>query len=182
MESRNNSSSSGPSKDGAAAAANDADHGEKAETASGSTAETIELEVIDGPRFESLLKERRGRVVLVDFWATWCPSCVKQMPHTVELHEKYHDQGLTVITVSLDDPESQSKIPQVLRAGGANMKNYVSAHGGSEKSMETFQIEGGLPHYQLYDREGNLHRTFATGQENIDVEEISRAVASLVGA
>lgn len=48
--------------------------------------------------------------------------------------------------------------------------------------METFQIEGGLPHYQLYDREGNLHRTFATGQENIDVEEISRAVASLVGA
>ncbi|MFW6170992.1 MAG: TlpA family protein disulfide reductase, partial [Planctomycetota bacterium] len=111
---------------------------------------------------------------------TWCPSCVKQLPHTVELLTEYGDRGLSVITISLDDPEKEDEILQMLQANEATTDNYISRFGASDKSTELFNIEGGLPHYQLYDRQGNLHRTFAAGQENIDLEEITKAVESLL--
>ena len=57
----------------------------------------------------------RGKVVLVDFWATWCLPCMAQLPHTVELADRFRDRGLTVATVSLDEPEN---IEQVRRGAG----------------------------------------------------------------
>ncbi len=44
----------------------------------------------------------KGKVVILDFWATWCPPCRASIPHLVELYKKYHDQGLVVVGVSLD--------------------------------------------------------------------------------
>jgi thiol-disulfide isomerase/thioredoxin len=50
------------------------------------------------------LAEHRGQVVLLDFWATWCPPCRMSIPELVRLQEKYKDKGLVVLGVSLDDP------------------------------------------------------------------------------
>jgi len=49
------------------------------------------------------LSTYRGKVVLLDFWATWCTPCREEIPHLVELQNKYHDQGLQIIGVSMDD-------------------------------------------------------------------------------
>ena len=49
------------------------------------------------------LEQYRGQVVLLDFWATWCPPCLESIPKLVELQEKYGEQGLVVLGVSLDD-------------------------------------------------------------------------------
>lgn len=46
----------------------------------------------------------KGKLVLVDFWATWCPPCVREVPHLVEASAKYKDKGLVVVGVSLDAP------------------------------------------------------------------------------
>jgi peroxiredoxin len=55
---------------------------------------------VRGPRFD--LASLRGRPVLVVFWATWCPGCVKEAPEIKEFYERYHDEGLEVVGVSLD--------------------------------------------------------------------------------
>jgi peroxiredoxin len=49
------------------------------------------------------LSDLRGKIVLLDFWATWCTPCREETPHLVELQNKYRDQGLQIIGVSMDD-------------------------------------------------------------------------------
>src|SRR5271166_2477405 len=49
------------------------------------------------------LSDYRGKVVLLDFWATWCAPCRGEIPHFVEFQDKYRDQGLQVIGISMDD-------------------------------------------------------------------------------
>lgn len=158
-----------------------AERGKQPDTAP-AAADAVGVELIDGPGFETLLESHQGRVVLVDFWATWCPSCVKQLPHSVGLHKEHGDHELSVITISLDDPDEENAVLKLLRENEATTENYISRHGASNESMETFQIDKGIPHYQLYDRQGNLQRTFTPGQENIDPEEITEAVESLLGS
>jgi len=56
---------------------------------------------IDGGQLQ--LSSYRGKVVLLDFWATWCVPCREETPHFVELQQKYGDQGLQILGVSMDD-------------------------------------------------------------------------------
>lgn len=143
------------------------------------------VEVIDEAGFANVLKQHRGTVILVDFWATWCTECMDLFPHTVELHKRLADRGLTVISVSLDDPgdaEVQAAVRKFLDQHGATFQNFVSKYGSTSESFEVFDIpDGALPHFKLYDREGKLYKTFASGGQNIDPDEIDRAVEALLG-
>ena len=141
----------------------------------------VSVDLLDGPGMAEVLENRRGRVVLVDFWATWCSSCVEQFPHTVELHQRLAERGLSVVSVSLNEPEEKDAVLEFLESKKATLANYISRHGGSDKSMEAFDLEGGLPHYKLYDRQGKLHRTFAPGAENLDPHDIDVAIETLLG-
>ena len=60
------------------------------------------LEEISGAKVS--LKGLRGKVVIVDFWATWCPPCLMSIPELVGLQEKYKERGLTIVGISVDDP------------------------------------------------------------------------------
>lgn len=58
------------------------------------------------------LDARQGKVVLVNFWATWCRPCLKELPDLIALEEKYAARGLELLAVSLDDPGDQDEIVQ----------------------------------------------------------------------
>ena len=51
------------------------------------------------------LEQYRGKVVLLDFWATWCPPCRMTIPMLIKLQDKYRDDGLVILGISIDDPQ-----------------------------------------------------------------------------
>jgi thiol-disulfide isomerase/thioredoxin len=125
-------------------------------------AHDVALHVVDRAGYETALERLRGKVVLVDFWATWCLPCVEQLPHTLELGRRLADRGLAVVTVSCDEPADAPAVTEFLRGkDAAGATNLISQFGGSPQTMEAFEIESGaVPFYKLYDRTGRLRQTF----------------------
>jgi thiol-disulfide isomerase/thioredoxin len=141
----------------------------------------VEFRTIDAPGLAYALQKHRGEVVLVEFWATWCAPCLELFPHTVELHRCFADQGLAVITVSLDDLDNSSPVRKFLTDHGATTENFFSSYGVGADAFDAFKIDdGALPHVQLYDRQGRLHKTFGSGGKSIDPAEVARAVEKML--
>src|SRR6185436_12236630 len=67
--------------------------------------DAVELTPVDRAGYDSKLAKLHGKVVLVDFWATWCGPCLEQLPHTTALADERRGDGLTVVTVGMDDPD-----------------------------------------------------------------------------
>ncbi len=95
------------------------------------------------------LKDQRGKVVLVNFWATWCPPCRKEMPDLEGLYEKFEARGFVVLAISDEDAGKVSKF-----LSERNITYPVLLDPG-RKVNEEFQIEG-IPKSFVYDRDGKL--------------------------
>jgi peroxiredoxin len=95
------------------------------------------------------LQDLRGKVVLVNFWATWCSPCRKEMPDLQALYEKYKDQGFAVLAIS---DEEAAKVTLFL----AERKiSYPVLLDPGRKVHELYQVEG-IPKSFVYDRDGKL--------------------------
>ena len=141
------------------------------------------LPSIDQPGLAQVLEKHRNQVVLVEFWATWCEPCLKLLPHTVALEKRLGDRGLVVITVSLDSTDQESAVRKRLADNGAQNEDFLSIYGVGSDAFTAFGIEdGALPHVRLYDRQGTLRRTFASGGKAIDPTAIEKAVQQLLKA
>ena len=107
----------------------------------------------------------KGKVVLVDFWATWCPPCRASLPHLEQLYQQYHDKGLEVIGVSND--QDRSELVNFLRQNPQMAWPQLFAPSSSSahwhRLAELFKVSG-IPTVYLIDRNGIL-RLMETGGE-----------------
>jgi thiol-disulfide isomerase/thioredoxin len=115
----------------------------------------------------------KGKVVFLNFWATWCGPCKIEIPHFVELQAKYADQGVAFLGLSVDDTVEQ------LKPFAAQYKiNYPVLVGlGSEDVQEAFGPIWGIPITFVIDRQGNIcrkHQGLATK------EQFERVIQSLL--
>ena len=99
----------------------------------------------------------KGKVYVVEFWATWCPPCRDSIPHLTKLQDKYADQGLTIIGVS-SERGGLEKIEPFVTEWGEKM-DYVVAFDDGRKTSTSYMTatgQNGIPHAYIVDREGRL--------------------------
>ena len=86
-----------------------------------------------------------------------------------------------VISVSMDDAENQAAVLRFLRGHRASFENFISEYGLGSEGFDAFDInDGALPHLKLYDRNGRPWKTFASGGQPLDPDQIERAVDELL--
>ncbi|MGD0929246.1 MAG: TlpA disulfide reductase family protein [Candidatus Korobacteraceae bacterium] len=96
------------------------------------------------------LKDLKGKVVLVNFWATWCPPCRKEMPDLEALYNRFKGQGFVILAISED--EETNKVPPFI----AERKiSYPILLDPGQKVNNLFQVDG-IPKSFVYDRDGKL--------------------------
>jgi thiol-disulfide isomerase/thioredoxin len=147
-------------------------------TATSTAATPVILTPVDSAAYDAVIAKNSGKVILVDFWATWCPPCVEQLPHSLELGRQFADRGFAVVTVSCDEKLEAARVAEFLTTKQADIAtNLISEFGSSTATMEEFKIENGaVPSYKLYDRKGELRQTFGMTTPG----EIDQAIEQLL--
>lgn len=126
-----------------------------------------------------LLKENRGRVILFDFWATWCAPCRAEMPLLVQLERRLRARGFRLITVSADEPGEKQEALKFLRESDVPAPAFIKNVDDDDAFINAIHPKwsGALPALFLYDRQGKLARMFI-GESKI--AEIEAAVKALL--
>jgi thiol-disulfide isomerase/thioredoxin len=131
--------------------------------------------MLDGRRVS--LEDFRGEVVILDFYATYCPPCREEIPHLVALQKRYGPQGLKVIGLNVGGDEDQVKVPAYVRELGIQ---YQLAN-PDEETVDMFLAGNtAIPQTFVFDRQGQLVEHFV-GFDGTVASQLERAVESALG-
>ncbi|MBK8557712.1 MAG: TlpA family protein disulfide reductase [Lewinellaceae bacterium] len=120
----------------------------------GEMAPDIELPGPDGKTHK--LSDLRGKIVLLDFWASWCGPCRRENPHVVEVYNKYKGQGFEVFSVSLDNPGQKDKWVAAIEKDGLLWDNHVSDLQGWKSGPAAVYGVRSIPQTFLIGRDGKI--------------------------
>ncbi len=131
----------------------------------------LTLEVVNGGGTFSLA-EQKGKVVLVDLWATWCAPCISELPHLQQLSESYDPDEFTVVGIVLESGDRE-EIDEFMAKQSVKYTNLL----GQEGSKEAFGPFLGYPTKYLIDKDGYVvKKYFGVGGDQLtkDVEKLVR--------
>ncbi|MCA9005958.1 MAG: redoxin domain-containing protein [Planctomycetaceae bacterium] len=140
----------------------------------------IQLKEITPESLPAEIEKHRGKVVFVDYWATWCPMCLDSFHHLSQWHQEYADKGLVILAINLDeDNESNRKVvKEYLTEQRAPFENFISTVKPDAERDEKYGIEGStLPFCQIYNRKGELAVTLGNVNPDRLYGEVSIADA-----
>src|SRR5262245_28075679 len=87
--------------------------------------EKIDLKVVKFAGLEKAIADAKGKVVVVDFWATFCAPCKKEFPNLVQLHKQYGPEKIVCMSVTVDEPEDRDKALRFLTQQKATFANFL---------------------------------------------------------
>ena len=128
------------------------------------------LKTLDGKTLQ--LSALRGKVVLLDFWATWCPPCKAEIPHFKELHDQYKAKGLEIIGVALDQDGEAAVRPFAQQ----NQINYPLSATKAQELAQAYGGVRGIPTTFLIDKQGKIAKKYIGYQDKQVFETEIRAL------
>lgn len=156
------------SSSGATAGESDAAQADRFSSFSGQT--------LDGKRLD--LRDKLGKdVIFVSFWATWCEPCKSEMPFLQSYHEKYQANGLTLVSVSIDGPDTAADVAPYIRRQGYTFPVVLDEDGAI---AQRHNPAGTAPFGILIGRDGRIVKRIA-GFQPSEAPELERELRHLLG-
>jgi thiol-disulfide isomerase/thioredoxin len=140
----------------------------------GKPAPALEAKLLDGQALS--LASQSGKVVVINFWATWCAPCRAEMPALDAFYRKHRDEGLVVLAISLDEPDKEAKVREVMKAFS------FPAALGSQSDFKGYMRIWRLPLTFVVDRSGVLRQNDWFGDPGLDEALLERTVTPLLHA
>ncbi|HUR26906.1 MAG TPA: TlpA disulfide reductase family protein [Planctomycetota bacterium] len=117
----------------------------------------------------------KGKVVLLDFWATWCNPCMQEMPNVVSAYDKFHASGFEILGISLDDEKTLAKMPGVMASAKMTWRQVADGKGWQSEIAQLYVI-GSIPATFLVD--GTTGKVIGSGLRG---EKLDEALGKALG-
>jgi peroxiredoxin len=137
----------------------------------------FELKDLGGKRVKLSNLNSSGKVVLIEFWATWCVPCIAALPHLDKLQREFSDKGLTVLAISTDGPQTQAQVRSLVKREKLTMPVLLDPDG---KVFASLNPRGTNPFTLIIDRNGRIaesHEGYNPGDELKYREWVERLLA-----
>jgi thiol-disulfide isomerase/thioredoxin len=127
---------------------------------------------------EHRLSEFKGKIVLVNFWATWCPPCVNELPLLKAMRDKLAGKDFAVVFISMDFPDTADELKDAMAKHKVDLPDTLYAH-----DMKIWDVAGskGLPETFILNRDGAIIYRLVNDAK-WDSPEILQALAGLIGS
>jgi thiol-disulfide isomerase/thioredoxin len=110
------------------------------------------------------LAQYKGKVLLIDFWATWCGPCVAEMPNVIAAYKKYHAQGFEILGVSLDQANSKDKLTAFMTKNKMTWRQIYDGKYWQAANAQAYGVQS-IPFTLLIGKDGKIAAVAARGEE-----------------